>query len=115
MYNSLIHQRAQARAALLEKVNGRNAPETPARDTTLQADTEQLYQELIAHMGWLELGRWLVMEYPWLEKPTTPLLRVWWILQRKHDEIMGIDHRGLFVLHPAALLTPAPGGGEGTR
>ena len=113
---SLTAQRETARVALLEKIGKRVVPPPPVRDATLQADTEQLYQELTTRLGLLELGRWLVMEFPWLDKSHIDPLHRWWILQRKYDEVMGIEHKGLMIVYPpellqrqaAALRTPAP-------
>jgi len=73
-------------------------------DPTLWPDILTLYQAIVDNLGLPAFVEWLRIEYPWLEEASTPLIRVWWILQRKHDEVMGIEHRGLFIVYP----DPAP-------
>lgn len=89
MISSLTHHREQARVVLLTKVNGcAPKPVQPKQDDTLRADTLELYDALIETMGPVEFARWLELEYPWLEKTTTPLIRVWWVLQNQHDALL---------------------------
>lgn len=107
MFPALTQRRATARAELLAKVTGaKHTPENPGVDATLKADTLTLYNAIAEKIGMQAFGQWLMMEYPWLEKPTTPLLRVWWILQRFHDELMGIEHRGWYIATRTPPHTP---------
>ena len=69
-------------------------------NNTLREDTLALYDALCDLLGLSAFGQLITYEYPWLLKPETPLIRIWLILQRKHDEVLGIEHRGLYIVTP---------------
>lgn len=65
----------------------------------LGEDTVLVYDELCEQLGQAKLGKWIVDEYPWLLKPETPLLRVWWVLWRKLDELNDCTLRAALQEH----------------
>lgn len=93
--NSYTEQREIARAALLAKVRKTEpAPFVPGVDASLKDDTLTLYNAIAEKIGMYAFGEWLTLEHPYLLSPHVGLLRTWWILQRFHDDLMGIQHLG---------------------
>lgn len=105
LIQNLSSRRSVARLQLMDKLQTPTPADiTPAPvniwrillgdDPTLQADTLALYDTLSERMGRAAFGKWLVMEYPWLERDCTPLIRVWWVLARKADALAAVSAPG---------------------
>lgn len=56
-------------------------------DPTLWPDILVLYQAIVDRIGLAAFVEWLRMEHPYLEKASTKLIRVWWVMQNYHDEL----------------------------
>lgn len=99
MIESYVGHRELGRQKLLARLRG-ETPLKPEPEKTyslftylhhpeieLQEDTQALYEKLAMVLGMRGLGAWITSECPWLNNAGTPLLRVWWMLQNKYDEL----------------------------
>lgn len=92
-------RREQAREELRAKLVNGNSVETKAppnpwriilgQDPDLKRDTYFIHMELCTRMGVTAYSRWIELEHPYLLRDI-PLVRVWWVLARKLDELNGV-------------------------